>query len=63
MASLTQKRKLKRKKQLRASGKTRKRRLAPGSTPRFPVHLEENDPKAVVPQPPGSHPDEKIALS
>ncbi len=58
MASLTHKMKLKHKKQVRASGKTRKRKLAEGTTPRFPIHLED-DPTASVPQPPGSRPDEK----
>ncbi len=58
MASLTKQRKMKDKRQATASGKKRKRKLAPGTTPRFPVHVED-DPQAVLPQPPGTHPDEK----
>ena len=58
MGSLTKKCKLIAKKKLRASGKARKRNLADGSTPRFPVHTDQ-EPDAVLPMPPGSHPAEK----
>jgi hypothetical protein len=58
MSSLTKKMKMIAKKKLRASGKTRKRSLVAGSTPRFPVHTK-NEPDAVLPKPPGSHPSEK----
>ena len=58
MASLTKKKKKKHKRQMTMSGKARKRNLAVGTTPRFPVNLED-DPGCVVPQPPGSHPEEQ----
>ena len=58
MGSLTKKMKMIQKKKKRASGKDRKRAIKAGTTPRFPVHVED-DPDAVVPQPPGSHPAEK----
>lgn len=58
MASLTQKKKIKEKRQIRTSGKSRKRALAPGTTPRFPVHVEK-EPDCALPKPPGSHPDEQ----
>jgi hypothetical protein len=57
MGSLTKKRKLISKKKVRAGGKDRKRELKAGTTPRFPIHVE-NEPDAVLPQPPGSHPAE-----
>ena len=58
MASHTKQMKSVIKRKLTKSGKTRKRSLAKGTTPRFPIHLED-DPAAVLPQAPGSHPDEK----
>ncbi len=58
MASLTQKMKKKHKRQLRTSGKARKRKLAEGTTPRFPIHVKD-DPTASLPQPTGTNPDEK----
>lgn len=58
MGSLTKKMKMIAKKKLRASGKPRKADLREGTTPRFPVHFEE-EPDAVLPMPPGSHPSEK----
>lgn len=58
MASLMKKRKLIVKRKTRSSGKSRKVALAAGTTPRFPVHLDQ-EPDAVLPQPPGSHPSEK----
>jgi hypothetical protein len=58
MGSLTKKCKLIAKKKLRASGKSRKHELRDGTTPRFPIHLEE-EPDAALPMPPGSHPAEK----
>lgn len=58
MGSLTKKMKMVAKKKLRASGKSRKRELAVGSTPRFPVHVDL-EPDAALPMPPGSHPAEK----
>ena len=57
MASHTKQRKKVIKRKLTAAGKTRKQKLVPGTTPRFPVHLEQ-DPTATLPQPPGTHPDE-----
>ena len=57
MASLTQTRKNKEKNRARSEGKPRKRSLAAGSTPRFPVHLDQ-EPDCVIPMPPGSHPSE-----
>ena len=53
MASLTQHKKRIRKRKVRTEGKERKRALKSGSTPRFPIHLEEGS-KEVLPQPPGS---------
>ncbi len=53
MASLTKQRKQVIKRKLRTSGKDRKRALAKGTTPVFPIHLDK-DPDAVVPQPPRS---------
>ena len=53
MSSNTKKTKLIRKKKVRAQAKKKKVKLAKGSTPRFPVHVEDA-PEAVVPQPPGS---------
>ena len=58
MGSLTKKMKLIAKKKLRAGGKSRKRDLAAGTTPRFPVHVDQ-EPDAALPMPPGSHPAEK----
>ncbi len=58
MGSLTKTTEMIRKKKLRASGKSRKLALREGTTPRFPVHLEE-EPDAALPMPPGSHPAEK----
>jgi hypothetical protein len=58
MGSLTKKRKLIAKKKVRASGKDRKRGIKAGTTPRFPIHLDE-EPDAVLPMPPGSHPAEQ----
>ena len=58
MGSLTKKMKMIAKKKLRASGKSRKVALRDGTTPRFPVHFD-NEPDAVLPMPPGSHPAEK----
>ena len=58
MASLTKKRKAQIKNKERTRGKPRKRALVAGTTPRFPIHLKD-EPDAVVPQPPGSHPAEK----
>ena len=59
MGSLTKKVKLIRKKKVRAGGKDRKRTIKAGTTPRFPIHVEEQ-PDAVLPQPPGSHPAEQL---
>jgi len=53
MSSNTKKTKLKRKNKKRAQAKKRKVKLRKGSTPRFPVHIEDA-PDANVPQPPGS---------
>jgi hypothetical protein len=58
MGSLTKKMKMIRKRKVRTGGKGRKKLLRSGTTPRFPIHLEE-EPDAVVPMPPGSHPAEK----
>jgi hypothetical protein len=58
MASHTKQMKSVIKRKLTKSGKARKRKLANGTTPRFPVHIED-DPSAAMPQAPGSHPDEK----
>jgi hypothetical protein len=58
MASPTQTRKLILKKKKTKEGKARKRSLAAGSTPRFPVHMEDGS-DALLPQPPGSSPSEK----
>lgn len=58
MVSDTQKRHRIEKRKDRTCGKRRKRDILAGTTPRFPVHCEE-DPAAVLPQPPGSRPDEK----
>jgi hypothetical protein len=44
-----------------AEGRERKRALKKGSTPRFPVHLEDA-PDCVVPQPPQTCPVEKKSL-
>ncbi|MDJ0765382.1 MAG: hypothetical protein QNJ97_20545 [Myxococcota bacterium] len=57
MASLTQTKKNKQRLKIRARGKVRKRAAAAGTTPRFPVHLQD-EPDCVLPMPPGSHPDE-----
>ncbi len=57
MASLTKKRKAQKKNKAKSRGKERKRSLAAGTTPRFPVHVDE-EPDAVLPMPPGSHPAE-----
>ncbi|MCP4601025.1 MAG: hypothetical protein GY847_10955 [Proteobacteria bacterium] len=57
MASLTKQRKLVIKRKTRSSGKPRKRKLAAGTTPRFPIHIED-DPECVLPQPPGTRKDE-----
>lgn len=58
MSSLTQQRKKIEKRKNTAMGQSRKKESAAGSTPRFPVHPEQ-DPSAVLPQPPGTHPGEK----
>jgi hypothetical protein len=58
MASHTKQMKAVIKRKLTKSGKTRKRKLAKGTTPRSPVHIED-DPSAVLPQAPGSQPVEK----
>jgi hypothetical protein len=58
MASHTKQRKAVKKWKSTKRGKGRKQELAKGTTPRFPVHMKD-DPTAVVPQPPGAHPDEK----
>ena len=55
MASMTQKTKSIRKRKRTAQGKERKRAAAKGTTPRFPIHLEDQ-PDATLPQPPGSTP-------
>ena len=55
MASLTQRTKRIRKNKRISQGKVRKRAAAQGTTPRFPIHVEEQ-PDAVLPQPPGSDP-------
>ena len=57
MASLMKKRKKIIKKKLRTSGKVRKREIRAGTTPRFPVHIDD-EPDAVLPMPPGSSPTE-----
>jgi hypothetical protein len=57
MTSLSQQRKRIEKRKERTEGKKRKRALLAGTTPRFPIHIE-NDSGAVLPQPPGSNPDE-----
>lgn len=58
MTSLTHRLKMKEKRKKTREGKPRKRALAAGTTPRFPVHIEEA-PDAVLPMPPGSSPKEK----
>ena len=55
MASLTQKMKSIARRKLTRQGRRRKRAAAKGTTPRFPVHVEDQ-PDAVLPQPPGSEP-------
>ncbi len=58
MGSLTKQRKQIRKIKVRASGKDRKRLIKAGTTPRFPVHVEDA-PDADLPKPPGTHPAEQ----
>ena len=58
MASHTKQRKMVKKRKRTAMGRTRKKSIEAGTTPRFPVHVDQ-DPTAAVPQPPGSHPDEQ----
>lgn len=58
MGSLTKQRKQIRKIKVRASGKARKSAVKAGTTPRFPVHVEEA-PDAELPKPPGTHPAEQ----
>lgn len=53
MASLTQIRKNKERLKIKAQGKVRKAAARKGSTPRFPVHIED-DPSAELPVPAGS---------
>jgi hypothetical protein len=53
MGSLTQKTKRIRKNKRSSQGKPRKRAIRKGSTPRFPVHVEDGSDD-VLPQPPGS---------
>jgi hypothetical protein len=57
MASHTKQMKSVIKRKLTKAGKTRKRRLAKGTTPKFPVHME--DSSALLPRAPGSDPEEK----
>jgi len=52
MASLTNKMKMIAKRKLSKSGKSRKRRLAKGTTPQFPIHLKAKENP--LPKPPGS---------
>lgn len=59
MGSLTKKVKAIRRNKVVAQGRVRKRKLKKGSTPRFPVHIE-NAPDADLPQPPQSDPAEII---
>ena len=58
MASHTKQMKAVVKRKLTKMGKSRKRKLAQGTTPRFPIHLDD-DPSAVLPQAPGSEPGDK----
>lgn len=58
MSSLTKQRKKIEQRKVRTEGKKSKRARATGSTPRFPIHLE-NESDGVLPEPPGSHPSEK----
>jgi hypothetical protein len=58
MASLTKKTKQIRKNKVRTAGKERKRAVREGTTPRFPIHVDQ-EPDANLPMPPGSHPAEK----
>ena len=60
MGSLTKKVKAIRKNKRTAAGRIRKRALKHGSTPRFPVHLDDA-PDCVLPQPPQSDPSEKLS--
>lgn len=55
MASLTQIRKNKERLKIKAQGKARKVIARKGTTPRFPVHVEDA-PDAELPKPPGSAP-------
>jgi hypothetical protein len=59
MTSLTKKTERIRKNKRIAGGKARKRATAKGTTPRFPIHLEDQ-PDALLPQPPGSEPAPKV---
>ena len=59
MGSLTKKVKAIRRNKVVAAGRVRKRKLKKGSTPRFPVHIEDG-PDAALPMPPQSDPTEKI---
>ena len=55
MTSLSKKTERIRKNKRVAAGKARKRATAKGTTPRFPIHLEDQ-PDALLPQPPGTEP-------
>jgi hypothetical protein len=56
MVSLTQKVERIRRAKRAKMGQSRKRECAQGTTPRFPVHVEDA-PDAVLPQPPGTQKD------
>ncbi len=58
MTSPTKKMKMIAKRKKTRSGYTRKRATAAGTTPRFPVHVEDA-PDCELPQPPGTDPTEK----
>jgi hypothetical protein len=55
MGSPTKQKKLVLKRKHRNGGKVRKKAIAKGTTPRFPVHVEDA-PDCVLPQPPRSQP-------
>ncbi|MDD5309927.1 MAG: hypothetical protein PHU25_21630 [Deltaproteobacteria bacterium] len=55
MGSPTKQKKLVTKRKHRSGGKNRKKDIAKGTTPRFPVHIEDA-PDCVLPQPPGTQP-------
>jgi hypothetical protein len=56
MVSLTQKAERIRRAKRTKQGKSRKHECAKGTTPRFPVHVEDA-PDAVLPQPPSTQKD------